>query len=207
MFVLGHPPDCTYCVWLFSCMLEVVFFDCTDFVWQFCEIFYNVPAWGPVRKHFIFYILNIYVCTWLVRIVHIHRHHMQRSLRRCPVTVVICSWPFNPAFSLGYWSASLGVQLSLAAFWGKLRPSCELGGVFSLLLPSLGVDGQPSPMTGTLAFVKQRTQRISKEPSPSFTAVTFSEGRENITTVLRTKILWSEHLPYVGLSQTKLLFQ
>lgn len=56
-------------------MLDVVFFDCIDFVLQFCEIFYNVPAGGPVRKHFIFYILNIYVCTWLVRIVHIHRRH------------------------------------------------------------------------------------------------------------------------------------
>lgn len=43
------------------------------FVLRFCEIFYNVPPWGPVRKHFIFYILNIYVCTWLVRTVPIRR--------------------------------------------------------------------------------------------------------------------------------------
>lgn len=59
-------------------MLDVVFFDCIDFILQFCEMFYNVPAWGPVRKHFIFYILNIYVCTWLVCIVRIQRHHTQR---------------------------------------------------------------------------------------------------------------------------------
>lgn len=59
-------------------MLDVVFFDCIDFILQFCEMFYNVPAGGPVRKHFIFYILNIYVCTWLVCIVHIQRHHTQR---------------------------------------------------------------------------------------------------------------------------------
>lgn len=61
-------------------MLDVVFFDCIDFILQFCEKFYNVPARGPVRKHFIFYILNIYVCTCSVCIVHIHRHHMQRPL-------------------------------------------------------------------------------------------------------------------------------
>lgn len=55
-------------------MLDVVFFDCINlsfcfifvflgFFFFFCEMFYNVPAWGPVRKHFIFYILNIYACT------------------------------------------------------------------------------------------------------------------------------------------------
>jgi len=74
--------------------------ECIDFVLPFCEIFYNVPAWGPVRKHFIFYILNIYVCTWSVRIVHIPRHQTQRSLRRGPGTVCgalpghsILPWP------------------------------------------------------------------------------------------------------------------
>lgn len=41
-------------------MFDVVFFV------RICsavgEMFYNVPALGPDRKHFIFYILNIYVC-------------------------------------------------------------------------------------------------------------------------------------------------
>lgn len=85
----GTPTVCTYCVGLFSCMLDVVFFDCINFILQFCEMFYNVPAWGPVRKHFIFYILNIYVCTWLVCIVHIHRHRMQRPLWRWPVVMCV----------------------------------------------------------------------------------------------------------------------
>lgn len=64
-----------YILCLCSHMLAVVFFDCIGYVLQFCEMFYNVPAGGPVRKHFIFYILNIYVCTWVVCIVHIHGHH------------------------------------------------------------------------------------------------------------------------------------
>lgn len=98
-------------------MLDVVFFDCINFILQFCEMFYNVPAWGPVRKHFIFYILNIYVCTWLVCIVHIHRHHMQRplSLKMTSDDVCSCFWLFPLALS-PLLLICHSVQLSLASW-------------------------------------------------------------------------------------------
>lgn len=83
-------------------MLDVVFFDCIDFVLQFCEMFYNVPAQGPVRKHFIFYILNIYVCTWLVYIVHIHRHHNTAFPSKMTIEVSNYSWLFPPTVFIGY---------------------------------------------------------------------------------------------------------
>lgn len=43
MFVLEHQIvhyvfDCFHICWL------LCFFDCTNFVLQFCEMFYNVPA-------------------------------------------------------------------------------------------------------------------------------------------------------------------
>lgn len=41
-------------------MFDVVFF--VSICFAVGEMFYNVPALGPDRKHFIFYILNIYVC-------------------------------------------------------------------------------------------------------------------------------------------------
>lgn len=74
-------------------------------------------------------------------------------------SVCSCSWPFDPAFSLGYWPATVGVQLSLAAFWGELCPSCELGDVLCLPLPSLDVDGRLIPPTGTSALVKHTSRR------------------------------------------------
>lgn len=42
--VCPGTPDCTLCVWLFSHMSVIVFFDCINFVLPFCEMFYNVPA-------------------------------------------------------------------------------------------------------------------------------------------------------------------
>lgn len=47
--------DCTYCAWLFSHALDVVFFDCINFVLQFCEMFYNIPA-GDLLESTLFFI-------------------------------------------------------------------------------------------------------------------------------------------------------
>lgn len=82
MFILGHHQivhilfGCFHICWM-QCSLIVSILFCS-----FVKCFIIVPTREPVRKHFIFYILNIYVCTWLICIVHIHRHHTQRSLQR-----------------------------------------------------------------------------------------------------------------------------
>lgn len=95
---LAPPPDCTYCVWLFSPVLDVVSLIVSILFLLFCEMFYNVPAWGPVRKHFIFYILNIYACTWLTCRKHIHRYHAQQAPGWHPqwFAALPCLWSLLP---------------------------------------------------------------------------------------------------------------